>query len=139
MHFMEKCMQFFQNCHFHHGKKTWFRSCRKVASNKTTWNMIKKVLPYERESNFTFIPQGRDFLDHLISSHRGANFLAKKFVDRIQNFAKKVEPLCEEMRWSRNSRPWGINVKFDSLSYGKTYMIIFQVVLRKKFYCCYFF
>ena len=59
--------------------------------------------------------------------------------DWFQNFAKKVEPLCEEMRWSRKSRPWGINVKFDSLSYGKTYMIIFQVVLRKKFYCCYFF
>ena len=58
---------------------------------------------------------------------------------RIRNFAKKVEPLCEQMRWSRKSRPWGINVEFDSLSYGKTYMIIFQVVLRKKFYCCYFF
>eukprot|EP00493_Phyllostaurus_siculus_P025901 UN26246 len=81
---------------------------------------------------------------------RSTNFFAKKFADRtrigpgsdpdrIQNFAKKIEPLCEEMRWSRKSRPWGINVKFDSLSYGKTYMIIFQVVLRKKFYCCYFF
>ena len=59
--------------------------------------------------------------------------------DQIRNFAKKVQPLCEEMKWSRKSRPWGINVKFDSLSYGKTYMIIFQVVLRKKFYCSYFF
>ena len=59
--------------------------------------------------------------------------------DQIPYFAKKVQPLCEEMKWSRKSGPWGINVKFDSLSYGKTYMIIFQVVLRKKFYCCYFF
>ena len=75
---------------------------------------------------------------------RSTNFLAKNFVDRIRigvgsdpdripNFAKKVEPLCEEMRWSRKSRPWGINVKFDSLSYGKTYTNSYQVVLRKKF------
>ena len=32
MHFSIKCMHFFQNCPFHHGKKTWFRSWSRVAS-----------------------------------------------------------------------------------------------------------
>ena len=45
--------------------------------------------------------------------------------DRTQNFPKKVQPLCEKMRWSRKSRPRGIHVKFDSLSYGKTYTILY--------------
>ena len=52
---------------------------------------------------------------------------------QTRNFTKKVRPLCVAMRWSRKSRPRGIYVKFDSLSYGKTYTTSYQVVLRKKF------
>ena len=115
--------------------------------------MIAKDLPCEREQNFEYIPQAEGATFHTTSPFRTEAelflqnfgfgpglihiFFAKKKSgsdpDQTQNFGEKSRTLYEVGKLFENSRPREIYSRFYSLAHGKTYTIIFEVVLRKKF------